>query len=97
MTLQQATDILNTPEFKKFYPFLNSFFSLTPDEQDNVLTKHLKFNEFYKLFNLKTKLMAEVLNKAVSAGYIGVGQALQIEDLSVVMNQVKFDLDKIKL
>lgn len=89
---------LELAEYRKFKPYLASFWTLTPDEQERVKSKHFRFNEYLKMFGELMGLYAQALVKALEVSYIsGHGSALQIEPLEPILKNVTFDMKHLKV
>lgn len=100
--LEQLELDLQSPENKKYSKYLNSFWSLTDDEQDSVRSKHAGLNAYLNLFEEIMRLQFEMLQKALEASgpygvHGSVGGALQIEDLETTLKLVTYDEKHLRL
>lgn len=98
----QTDPELEKPENKKYSKYLNSFWSLTRDEQAGVRTKHVGLNRYLTILEDDIRMNCELLRKALEVGgpsaiHGSLGGALQVEDLSAVLKLVTFDYKYLEL
>jgi hypothetical protein len=101
--LRKVQEELRLPENAKYWPLMGSFWSLTRDEQANVLAKHSGIRRFNKLLTIETRIMAKMLSKSLEVGYstapdsLVKGSALMVQDLGQVLLKVTFDDKNLRL
>lgn len=90
-TLDEVQYKMAEPRLAKYKPYLNSFWSLTPDEQDRVKLAHAGIREYLELLSIEMDLIMKIIMGTLQVGDTGLGLALQAEDLGDTLKMVTFN------
>ncbi len=92
MTLEEMSDLLNSPDYKKYEPYMRNIHHFTQDEFNNILEKVPKFKAYMELLGRYMSAWMEDMIKALSCHNSNGpnGGPLQIEALETTIKTITF-------